>query len=98
MRKKVLFAVLIFCLTLSACVSIKIVAVRHVVIALALTVSALMPVVAQDGSALTVSASSRLLQPGSVVLLTVRSSTPITTLTGQAFGRAVRFWPAAHSP
>ena len=54
-----------------------------------------MPVVAQDGRALTVSASSPVLQPGSVVLLTVRSSTPLSSLSGQAFGRAVRFWPAA---
>jgi murein DD-endopeptidase MepM/ murein hydrolase activator NlpD len=51
-------------------------------------------VAGQDGSLLTVSVSSRALQPGSVVMLTVTSKTPISTLTGQAFGRPVRFWTA----
>jgi murein DD-endopeptidase MepM/ murein hydrolase activator NlpD len=53
------------------------------------------PVAGQGGSALTVSVSSRTLQPGSVVLITVRSATPIESLSGQAFGRPVRFWPTA---
>ncbi len=47
---------------------------------------------AQDGRTLDVSVSSRTLQPGSIVLLTIRSSTPITSLSGDAFTRAVRFW------
>lgn len=68
---------------------------RHVVITLALAVCALTPVVAQDGRVLSVSVSSRTLQPGSVVLITVTSSAPIASLDGRAFGRAVRFWPSA---
>jgi murein DD-endopeptidase MepM/ murein hydrolase activator NlpD len=53
------------------------------------------PVAGQGGSALTVSVSSRTLQPGSVVLITVRSATPIESLSGQAFGRPLRFWPTS---
>jgi murein DD-endopeptidase MepM/ murein hydrolase activator NlpD len=70
--------------------------VRHVVFTLALIVGALsIRIVGQDGSLLTVSTSSRTLQPGSVVKLTVTSPTPLSTLTGQAFGRPVRFWSVA---
>jgi murein DD-endopeptidase MepM/ murein hydrolase activator NlpD len=68
--------------------------VRHVV--LALSVYALStPVVGQGGTALTASSSSPNLQPGSVVLITVRSATPIASLSGLVFGRPVRFWSAA---
>jgi murein DD-endopeptidase MepM/ murein hydrolase activator NlpD len=69
--------------------------VRHVVLTLALIASTLSPVVAQERGALKVSPSSRTLQPGSVVLLTVTSSAPIASLDGRAFGRPVRFWPTA---
>jgi murein DD-endopeptidase MepM/ murein hydrolase activator NlpD len=48
--------------------------------------------VGQDGRSLTITASSRTLSPGSVVLLTVKSATPLASLSGQAFGRPVRFW------
>lgn len=41
---------------------------------------------------MTIASSSPSLPPGSVVLLTVKSTTPMTSLTGQAFGRPVRFW------
>lgn len=68
---------------------------RHLALSLALALFALTPAVAQDGRALAVSASSRTLQPGSVVLLTVTSTTPIAKLSGQAFGRPVRFWSTA---
>ena len=68
---------------------------RHVVFTVALIVGALsIPAVGQDGSALTVSASSRTLQPGSVVMLTVTSTLPLSALAGRAFGRPVRFWQA----
>jgi murein DD-endopeptidase MepM/ murein hydrolase activator NlpD len=67
--------------------------VRHVVFTLALIVGALsMQVAGQVGSPLTVTVSSRTLQPGSVVMLTVTSTAPLSALTGQAFGRPVRFW------
>jgi murein DD-endopeptidase MepM/ murein hydrolase activator NlpD len=67
--------------------------VRRVVFTLALIVGALsMQVAGQDGSPLTVTVSSRTLQPGSVVMLTVTSTSPLSALTGQAFGRPVRFW------
>lgn len=65
---------------------------RHAAFTLALIVFALTPVVAQNGAALKVSASSQALQPGGVVLLTVKSSRPLSSLTGQAFGRPVRLW------
>jgi murein DD-endopeptidase MepM/ murein hydrolase activator NlpD len=48
--------------------------------------------VGQDGRSLTITASSPKLSPGSVVLLTVKSATPLASLSGQAFGRPVRFW------
>ena len=48
--------------------------------------------VGQDGRSLTITASSRTLSPGSVVLLTVKSARALPSLTGQAFGRPVRFW------
>ena len=50
--------------------------------------------VGQDGRPLTLASSSRTLSPGSVVLLTVKSSAPMASLTGQAFGRPIRFWEA----
>jgi murein DD-endopeptidase MepM/ murein hydrolase activator NlpD len=69
--------------------------VRHVVFTLALIVGALsIRIAGQDESPLAVSTSSPTLQPGSVVMLTVTSTTPISTLAGQAFGRPVRFWTA----
>jgi murein DD-endopeptidase MepM/ murein hydrolase activator NlpD len=69
--------------------------VRHAAFTLALIVCGLSTSVAgQGGRALTISASSRTLQPGSVVLVVVRTSTPLASLTGQAFGRPVRFWAA----
>jgi murein DD-endopeptidase MepM/ murein hydrolase activator NlpD len=52
------------------------------------------PLVGQDGSPLTIASSSRTLSPGSVVLLTIKSSAPMVSLTGQAFGRPIRFWEA----
>jgi murein DD-endopeptidase MepM/ murein hydrolase activator NlpD len=71
--------------------------VRHVIFAIALafvhTPGTL--AVGQGGTALDVRVSSRALQPGSVVLLTVRSSAPLASLAGKAFGRPVRCWPAA---
>lgn len=66
---------------------------RHGAMTLALVVCALgRPLGAQDRSVLTVSVSSRTLQPGGVVLLTIRTAAPVANLTGQAFGRPVRFW------
>ena len=71
----------------------KHIAVRHVAFTLALVVCALSTsLVGQDGRSLTITASSRTLSPGSVVLLTVKSAAPLASLTGQAFGRPVRFW------
>jgi len=67
--------------------------VRYVFVAIALVVCTLdTPVVGQDASALTISISSRTLEPGSVVLLTVKSTTALTTLSGRAFARPVRLW------
>jgi len=69
--------------------------VRHVVCLLAVVVCSLSTSLAgQDARPLTITSSSRTLAPGSVVLLTVKASTPMTSLTGQAFGRPVRFWEA----
>ena len=68
---------------------------RHALFTLVLIVVRAQPArsVAQDGRAFTMCPPRPgLLQPGSVVLLTVKSSTPVAELTGQAFGRAVRFW------
>lgn len=68
---------------------------RHVVCLLAVVVCSLSTSLAgQDARPLTITSSSRTLAPGSVVLLTVKASTPMTSLTGQAFGRPVRFWEA----
>jgi murein DD-endopeptidase MepM/ murein hydrolase activator NlpD len=69
--------------------------VRHLALSLAITVFALTPAVAQDGRALSISASPATLQPGSVVLLTVTSADKVASLSGQAFGRPVRFWSTA---
>jgi murein DD-endopeptidase MepM/ murein hydrolase activator NlpD len=70
--------------------------VQHLAFTLALTVCALgIPLVGHERGPLTVASSSRTIQPGSVVLLTVSTALPLTDLTGQAFGRAVRFWKAA---
>src|SRR4029079_14042642 len=70
--------------------------VRHVARTLAIVVCALSTsFVGQGGRPLTVTSSSPTLSPGSVVLLTVKASEPMTSLTGQAFGRPVRFWEAA---
>jgi murein DD-endopeptidase MepM/ murein hydrolase activator NlpD len=67
--------------------------VRYVFVALALAVCALDTIVVGQGTtALTVSLSSRTIEPGSVVLLTVKSTTPLTTLSGRAFARPVRLW------
>lgn len=65
---------------------------RHVAVTLALIACALGAAAAQGRNSLTLSVSSPSLAPGSVVLLTVVTPHPITNLTGQAFGRAVRFW------
>ena len=66
---------------------------RHVARTLAMVVCALSTsVVGQDGRPLTITSSSRTLTPGSVVLLTVTAPTALTSLTGTAFGRPVRFW------
>ena len=66
---------------------------RHVACTLALVVYALSTsLVGQGGRSLTITASSPTLSPGSVVLLTVKSATQLARLTGQAFGRPVRFW------
>ena len=48
--------------------------------------------VGRDGHTLAITATSPTMQPGSVVLLTVKSETALTDLTGQGFGRPVRFW------
>jgi len=67
--------------------------VRHVACTLAIVVCSLSTsLVGQDGRSLTITASSQTLSPGSVVLLTVKSATPLPSLAGQAFGRPVRFW------
>jgi murein DD-endopeptidase MepM/ murein hydrolase activator NlpD len=69
--------------------------VRHVACTLAIVVCTLSTLlIAQTQRPLTIASSSRTLSPGSVVLVTVKSSTSITSLTGQAFGRQVRFWEA----
>lgn len=68
---------------------------RQVACTLAVVVCALGILRAGDDvRPLTIDFSSRTVPPGSVVLLTVKSSTPLTTLTGQVFGRPVRFWEA----
>ena len=69
---------------------------RYVARTLAIVFCALSTsVVGQDGRPLKVTSSSPTLSPGSVVLLTVKASSPMTSLTGQGFGRPVRFWEAA---
>jgi murein DD-endopeptidase MepM/ murein hydrolase activator NlpD len=69
--------------------------VRHLALSLAVAVCALTTtVVGHEEPALAVASSSRIIQPGSVVLITVTSTTPLATLTGHAFGRSVRFWEA----
>jgi murein DD-endopeptidase MepM/ murein hydrolase activator NlpD len=68
--------------------------VRYILLALAVYALST-PAAGQGGTALTVSASSRTLQPGSVVLLTVRSGGPLASLSGHVFGRPVRFWSTA---
>jgi murein DD-endopeptidase MepM/ murein hydrolase activator NlpD len=71
--------------------------VRYLAVALMLVVCALSDRLAgQDRSALTIVSSSKTLQPGGVVLLAVRTEAPLTNLTGQAFGRPVRFWMEGH--
>ena len=70
---------------------------RRTAFSLALVVCALAPAVAQDARTLRVSASSPIIQPGSVVLLTVTTAAPISNLDGRAFGRPVRFWPAVEA-
>lgn len=68
---------------------------RHVACTLAVVVCALSAaLVGQDGRPLTIASSSRTLSPGSVVLLSVKPSAPMASLTAQAFGRPVRFWEA----
>jgi murein DD-endopeptidase MepM/ murein hydrolase activator NlpD len=62
---------------------------------LALIAVTLGPALAQERAALKIASSSRTLQPGSVVLLTVTSSAAIASLGGQAFGRSVHFWPTS---
>lgn len=66
---------------------------RHVALTLAL-IACLLPAApaGQGGHVLTLSATSQSLAPGSVVLITVVTPHPVSSLTGQAFGRAVRFW------
>ena len=49
-------------------------------------------IVGQDGRAFTISASAPTLQPGSVILISVKATSPLASVTGQAFGRPVRFW------
>jgi murein DD-endopeptidase MepM/ murein hydrolase activator NlpD len=71
--------------------------VRRITFSLALVVCALAPAVAQDGRALRVSASSATIEPGSVVLLSVTTAASLSKLDGRAFGRPVRFWPAAET-
>ena len=66
---------------------------RHVTVTLAIVLCALSTsLVGQDGRPFAITASSQMLSPGSVVLLTVTSSAPMTNLTGQAFDRPIRFW------
>jgi murein DD-endopeptidase MepM/ murein hydrolase activator NlpD len=68
---------------------------RHLAFTFVVAVCALSTsLVGHEERPLTVTSSPRTLSPGSVVLLTVKSSTPMTSLTGQAFGRPVRFWEA----
>lgn len=67
---------------------------RHVACTLAIVCALSSSTVGQDGSSLTIGSSSPTLSPGSVVLLTVKSSAPMTSVAGQAFGRPIRFWEA----
>jgi murein DD-endopeptidase MepM/ murein hydrolase activator NlpD len=68
---------------------------RHLAFTFVVAVCALnTSLVGHEERPLTVTSSTRTLSPGSVVLLTVKSTTPMTSLTGQALGRPVRFWEA----
>jgi murein DD-endopeptidase MepM/ murein hydrolase activator NlpD len=48
----------------------------------------------QAGAGLSLAVAAGPLYPGGVARLTVTAPDALTTLEGQAFGRAVRFWPA----
>jgi len=66
---------------------------RKQALALAVAVCALnTPLAGRDGHVLAVAAASRTIQPGGVVLVSVKSPAALTGLTGQAFGRPLRFW------
>jgi murein DD-endopeptidase MepM/ murein hydrolase activator NlpD len=69
--------------------------VRHLLFTLTLLACALSKTVAgHDEGALTARSSSRTLQPGGVVVISVTSAAPLTTLSGHVFGRPIRFWTA----
>ena len=68
---------------------------RRAAFTLALIAVTLGPALAQERGALKVASSSRTIQPGSVVLLTVTSSAAIASLGGHVFGRPVHFWPTS---
>jgi murein DD-endopeptidase MepM/ murein hydrolase activator NlpD len=67
---------------------------RHLALTLTFLACALGRTVAgHDEGALTATSSSRTLQPGGVVLISVKSAGPaVTTLSGHVFGRPIRFW------
>jgi murein DD-endopeptidase MepM/ murein hydrolase activator NlpD len=70
-------------------------AVRQLACSLAVIVCALnTPLVGREDRPLIVAVSSPSIRPGSVVLVTVKSTAPLTSLTGHAFGRPVGFWEA----
>src|SRR5262245_6070750 len=70
---------------------------RHAALILSVAVCVVAVPVARQatGTSLSVSVSSRPLQPGGVVLLTVTGSTSLTSVEGQAFGRQLRFWQSS---
>jgi len=72
--------------------------VRHATLVVALAACALAPLVGQgDAGVLDVSLASRALEPGGVSVVTVKAARPMESVSGQAFGRPVHFWPTAGS-
>jgi murein DD-endopeptidase MepM/ murein hydrolase activator NlpD len=71
--------------------------VRSIALVLACLCALAISIAGQEPSALTVSLSPRALTPGGVVLLTIKSPGPVSSLEGKAFGRPVALWQAGDS-
>jgi murein DD-endopeptidase MepM/ murein hydrolase activator NlpD len=71
--------------------------VRSIALALACVCAVVMSITGQEPSALAVTMSSRTLTPGGVILLTIKSADPVSSLEGRAFSRPVPLWRAGDS-